>query len=373
MTLPVVVAGGGPAGAATATQLAQAGVRVVLLERTTGGTHKICGEFLSGEVLHYLARLGYDPEPLGGHRITAVRLVRGDRCVEVALPFAALGLSRAALDEALLAHAAAAGAEVRRGQTIVSAEGTALRLAGGAEINAGALFLATGKHDLRGLRRGAAPKPDHLVGFKMHFALAARQLRALSGRVELILFPDAYVGLQRVEGGVSNLCLLARRGRLERAGGTWDGLLTDLCRDSAHLRTRLKGACPSFAQPLTIARVPYGFVHRLAPDDCAAVFRLGDQAAVIPSFSGDGMSIALHSASLAARMFLAGQDAHAYHRGLRRDVAAQVRRAWLLQRLGGWGPGQAAMMGAAAAWPGGVRLLAAITRVPSRAMGRALA
>jgi len=366
-----VIAGGGPAGAAAAILLAQAGRQALVLERTSGATDKICGEFLSAEVLRYLARLGVDPRLLGGHPIGALRLVRGERDVVVTLPFAALGLSRAALDEALLARAVSVGAEVRRGTTILSAAGTALRLAGGATLEGEGLFLATGKHDLRGLRR--AERPGDLVGFKMHFRPAARQLAALGGTVELVLFADAYAGLQRIEAGRVNLCLLARRQLLARAGGTWDGLLADLCAASAHLRTRLAGAEPLLAQPLTIARVPYGFVHRHAAHNPPAVFRLGDQAAVIPSFCGDGLSIALHSAALAVAMFLDGRDAAAYHARLRRDVAAQVRRAWLLQRLGSWAPGQAAMLAAAAAWPGGVRRLAAITRVPPRAMVRALA
>ena len=59
-----------------------------------------------------------------------------------------------------------------------------------------------------------------------------------------------------------------------------------------------KEAEPLLARPLTISGVPYGFLAPPRPDD--PVFRLGDQAAVIPSFCGDGMAIALHSAVLAA-------------------------------------------------------------------------
>ena len=76
--------------------------------------------------------------------------------------------------------------------------------------------------------------------------------------------------------------------------------------------------------------MPYGFVHRPAPDDAANCYRLGDQAAVIPSFTGDGMAIALHSAALAARCIVAGEGAEIYHRRLAEQVGAPIRRAgWL--------------------------------------------
>lgn len=367
------MAGGGPAGAAAAALLARTGRSVVVLERGAGPADKICGEFLSGEAARYIERLGLDVGSLGGHPISAVRLLRGGRRAEAALPFPALGLSRRALDAALLDHAAAQGAEVRRGQTVLGADGATVRLAGSGRLAAEALLLATGKHDLRGLRRPAAPARDHLIGFKTHLRLSARQRAALDGWIELILFADAYAGLQRIEDGRANLCLLTSRARLDRCGGAWDRLLDDLCRESAHLRERMAGAEALLAQPLSIAGVPYGFVHRPRPDDPDNVFRLGDQAAVIPSFCGDGMAIALHSAVLAAHSVVAGRDAAAYHARLRSDVAGQVRRAWWLQRLGRIGAGQAALMAGVALWPGGLRRLAAVTRVPPAAIARALA
>lgn len=361
------------AGAAAAAFLSRAGRQVTLVERTLGPVDKICGEFLSGEASFYLARLGVDLRPLGGHRIIGVRLVRGRASAEAMLPFSALGLSRRALDDALLRHAAAMGAEVRRGQVVVGADGTTLRLTGGTTICARALFLATGKHDLRGLRRQTTAEAHDLVGFKTHLRLSRRQHAALAGWIELILFPDAYAGLQRIEQDRANLCLLVSRARLERVGGSWSALLAELRRDNAHLQARLDGAEDLFAQPLAIAGVPYGFVHRPHKDDPPGIYRLGDQAAVIPSFCGDGMAIALHSAALATRMAITGQGAAAYHVQLWSDVASQVRGAWRLQKLGQLGAGQAALMGAAMLWPGSLRCLAAYTRVPAAAVAEALA
>ena len=369
----VVIIGGGLAGGAAATMMAQAGCRVLLFERESAPSHKICGEFLSAEAKQYLVRIGLDVDALGGHVISRLRLVRGASMVEAPLPFHGLGLSRRVLDNALLEHAIDCGAEVRRSRDV-----RVLKTASGVEIDVekfgrwapNTLFLANGKHDLRGLRREPVKPVEDLVGFKTYFRLDATQTQALRESVEVIVFPCGYAGLQLVESGRANLCLLVDRAQLQRSGGTWDGLLRDLLRDCAHLRQRLTGATPLLDRPLAIYRVPYGFVHAPKASDLPHVYRLGDQAAVIASFSGDGMAIALHSAALAVQSHRSRRGAHYYHQRLRADVASQLARASALYRLGRSAPGQAMLIPVARAWPRGLQLAAALTRVSPRAVTR---
>jgi flavin-dependent dehydrogenase len=344
----LTIAGGGLAGASAACLLAHAGENVTLLERSLGPSDKICGEFLSAEAQHYLARVGLDAVALGGHRITRVRLIRGGAVVQSDLPFSGVGLSRRVLDEALLAQAELCGAQVMRGVTV-------------AEMTPDIRFLATGKHELRGIRREMPDGPEELVGFKTYFRLAPAERRGLAGAVEVILFRGGYAGLQLVEGGRANLCLLVHRKRLAASGGSWPELLADLKIESAHLRDRLRGAEQLLDKPLTIARVPYGFIHAPAADE--TIFRLGDQACVIPSFSGDGMSMALHSAALAVRTHLEGGSPASYHARLRRDVSVPISRAMALYRFGRWGPGQAMLLHALRLWPQVMRMAANATRV----------
>jgi hypothetical protein len=181
------------------------------------------------------------------------------------------------------------------------------------------------------------------------------------------LFRGGYAGLQLVEGRKANLCLLARRSRLQAAGGKWQGLLDDLCDESALLSRALSGALPLLEKPLTIFRVPYGYVYRPNAADKSQIFRLGDQASVIPSFTGDGMAIALHSAALAVSCYLSGASAANYHKRLSSDISGQISRAGRLYALSQNSGLQAAGFALARIWPQTLRLAANVTRVPMRA------
>ncbi len=355
----IVVAGGGLAGAAAATLLARGGARPLLVERTTGPHDKICGDFVSTEAQAHLAALGLEVAGLGGHRIDRVRLVSGRWSAAARLPFTGVGITRRRLDAALLDHAAASGVAVERGVSVRRIEGIGLATSGG-DLAPAALLLATGKADVRGAKRDTAATLDHLIGFKQYLRVSAETLTALEATIEIVLFDGGYAGVQRVEDGLVNLCLLVDRERFDASGG--DAIGSALA--EPRLARLLGDATPLLARPLTIGGVPYGFVHR--GDD--RLFRLGDQAGVIPSFTGDGMAIALHSARLAARTVLGGGDPAAYHAAFRRDVARQIRRATRLQRLGEARAGRPLLLGAIAAVPGLLRAAAAATRVPTAAL-----
>ncbi|WP_437985699.1 NAD(P)/FAD-dependent oxidoreductase [Sorangium sp. So ce117] len=364
-----VVVGGGLAGAAVALLLSQAGREVTLIEREASPADKVCGEFLSREAALYLASFGLDLRALGAVPIEAVRLVERDRVAAAALPFPALSLSRRVLDEALLARAAAAGASIRRGvrvQALTRAgAGWGARLEDGSALEARAAFLATGKHDVRGLRRPSGLQDD-LVAFKLHWRLSPRQAAELDRHVELVLFEGGYAGLQPVEGGRANLCLLVRKSRFAALGQRWDRLLCAMREGSPHLDARLAGAEPCRERPLALSAIPYGHVQRRAD----GIWRLGDQAAVIPSFSGDGMSIALHSARLATTAYLEGASAEAFQRRLSRDVLGQVLLATGLSHCLVRRPAQAALGAAARLCPGLMAAVAGRTRVSEAALVR---
>jgi flavin-dependent dehydrogenase len=329
----VLIVGGGPAGAAAACRLASAGQNVLLCERQPKPRPQVCGEFLSAGAGAELADLDVAPLTLGAAPITHLRLVHGTRQVRARLPSAACGLSREALDQQLLVLAEERGAHVRRGLAVRRLErtrhGWRVVFADGATIEAPTVLLASGKHDLRSHRR-PRPAAADVVGFKMHWRLADAQAAALVRHVELVWFDGGYAGLQPIENGQANLCLVLSAAAFARFGRSWGRLLEYLEGSAPHLGARLAGAEASWPHPATIAGVPYGHLHR---DGADGPYRLGDQLAVIPSFAGEGIALALRTARHAALAVRAGAAPAAYHRAAARDVRRPLRAACALAYL----------------------------------------
>lgn len=364
-----LIVGGGLAGGMAALRLAKAGRDVLLLEKESGPHHKVCGEFLSAEAVAYLRSAGVEPLALGAETIQHLRVSTGHSLAQTDLPFPALSLSRCVLDEALLQRAIAAGAQVRRGANVDMLHCDGGRwtadLAGNEAVEGDALFLASGKHEVRGWRRDESTTPvqDDLVGFKMHWRLTPSQTANLRNCMELYFFPGGYGGLALVEREIANLCLVVRRQALRKLGG-WPALLDYLKREDRLLNKRLAEAQPLWPRPLAISSIPYGFIAEPDPD----VWRVGDQAAVIPSFTGDGMSIALHSASLAAQMYLSGARAEAYQQQLAHTLAGGMRVAAILSRASVNPVARLVAPPLLRAFPQTMRWIAEATRIPGAAL-----
>jgi flavin-dependent dehydrogenase len=354
---PLII-GAGPAGTAAAITLARAGHRPILLEKSAGPTDKVCGDFLSIDAIHRAQALGVDPASLGAPPIHRVRLIRGSRVAEATLPFPALGLSRRALDAALLHQAETAGAIVRSGQTVrrLTRDGQHWRIQTDTITTAETVFLATGKHDLRD-----SPRPhtaQGAIGMKTYLALAPKPAETLSGTTELTLFPGGYAGMQFVENDRAVLCIAVRRDAFQACGASWASLIAAIERSSSRFAAMLAGSQPLLPRPLAVAGIPYGY-QALVGD----LFRLGDQAAVIPSLTGDGMAIALHSGQQAATAWLNGIDPPTYQRTLVRGLAPQMRLAGLLHHAGMSGIAQVAVMPLIQAFPSLLGYAARQTRV----------
>lgn len=365
----VLVIGGGLAGALAAMRLAEAGRDVLLLEKERGPHDKVCGEFLSAEAVGYLRAAGVDPLTLGAERIDRLRVSFGTSVAETALPFRGLSLSRRVLDETLLERARGAGVHLRRGvavEALVRDEGTwTAELAGGERVAARTAILATGKHELRGWNRteSAASVQGDLLGFKMHWRLRPEQTSVLRGWMDLFLFPGGYGGLALVEDGVANLCLVVRRRNLRKSGG-WATLLDSIRAADRLLGTRLSEAEPLWQRPLAISSIPYGYLAE--PEQ--GLWRVGDQAAVIPSFTGDGMSIALHSGALAADMYLGGARAERYQLTLAASLRRGMQTASLLSRVAVTPAAQFVAPMGLRFFPEFMRWIAASTRIPDSAL-----
>src|SRR5208282_1121743 len=268
---------------------------------------------------------------------------------------------------ALIAEAVTAGVRVERGRSVQSlSRATAnpwrATLDDGTKYEAPTAFLATGKHDLRG--HGRPKDRDQWVAFKMYYRLSAAQTGDLADASELTLYSGGYGGIQPVEDGIANFCCVVKRWYFARAGLRWEGLLAKMQQDCPHLAMRLDGAEPLLDKPIAIAHIPYRYIRRATED---GLYCIGDQAAVIPSFTGDGISIALHTARCAVAAWLAAEPAPLFQAKLRSALLAQMRLAEFAADGLNNSLARAVLPFCLKVWPGVMRVTAKLTRVAQHA------
>ncbi|MGW7100954.1 NAD(P)/FAD-dependent oxidoreductase [Streptomyces sp. NPDC054883] len=172
--IDLLVAGGGPAGLATAIQGALAGLEVVVAEPRPTPIDKACGEGLMPGAVRRLAELGVPVTGRAFHGIRYVDGVNGQRAEGLFRDGPGRGVRRTDLQAALAARAADLGvrvvarrvAEVRQDEHRVGAAGLTARY----------LVAADGLHSpvrrALGLSAPPAPRRPARYGLRRHYAVA---------------------------------------------------------------------------------------------------------------------------------------------------------------------------------------------------------
>jgi flavin-dependent dehydrogenase len=300
------VIGAGPAGSAAASILAGSGRRVLLLEKDRFPRPKVCGEFLSGDALACLDRLGVrgSVESALPERIVrgVIRPPRGQG-IGFDLPRPAMGISRFLLDDLLARRAAEAGAEVRFGcrAAFVLPEkrgGFRIRAVEGgneSDLEAGVVIGAWGRWDAldRKLER-------RFLGGRRRFFAWSRDYSGdttrLAGQVRLYLFDGGYCGLTRVEGGIANLAGVVSEKTFRGEGSRWDLLSEHARRSNPALAADLSALEPGPTGFLGTG--PVYFTAKPPVED--GILMAGDAAGFLDPFSGAGQASALSCGILAA-------------------------------------------------------------------------
>lgn len=321
-----IVLGAGPAGCAAAIELARGGAAPMLMDRDETVGDALCGGFMSWRTVATLHEFGLDPEMLGARRVTSLALFARQARSEANLPEPAWGLSRHALDMAMRDAAVGAGAALEIDRARGLSRG---RIEGERQVwRSDAIFLATGKHDVRGESRPRR-SGDPALGLRLRIPEQG-ELEALIGdRIELHFFDGGYAGIVLQEDGSANVCLAVRKSMLADAGGDPRALLDRLADTHTAFGDRMAFAARDLPVD-TIGSVPYGWIAR---DTDPGLYRLGDQAAVIPSLAGEGMGIAVASGRDAARAWLAGKAAPEWQRDFARRARRPVAMAGLVWNL----------------------------------------
>ncbi len=357
------VIGGGLAGSSTALALALRGHDVTVFERDPLPRDKVCGEFLSPEGCCEVEAMGLDLARLGAEPVSRLRLLAGGRSVSGPLPFRAMTIPRILLDAELRTLAAAAGADIRLGARVSSVGEGELWL-GSERVAADRIVLANGKLDLRGWKRTAAPGDrDHHIGLKMHYRPGAETMAALRDTIVLCFFDGGYVGIVPMDADTCNVSIAVTR-------RTW----TACSRDYGQLCRVIAAECPDVApvldedtalwpRPLAVGHVPYGYRAWAARSGPDWLWRVGDQAAVIHSLSGTGMTMALIGGRLLAACLDEGRSQADYARDQRQVFAGPMWRAEGVARIFQGRRRRRAASRIADRFPGLLAQVARITRV----------
>jgi flavin-dependent dehydrogenase len=343
----VAVVGAGPAGSATATYLARAGLDVVLVDRATFPRDKPCAEYLSPAVEPLLADLGAlaaieatHPARLRGFRVFAPdgRMFQGDfagaRGDDSSPKYeTGLAVTRTILDAALVVAARDAGAAVRENWRMSGLDWNATThvwrlsstLTGTEEhLDARTLIGADGVHSRVARRLGL-----RLEARTRKIAIVAhlRGIEGLSDYGEMHVANRRYVGIAPLDPAAvtarCNVAMVVDERREGRAlAGKPQEYLLDALRTFPRLRDRVEAL--SVARPaLTTSRLS----SRVRRRSAEAALLVGDAAGYYDPFTGEGIYHALRSAQIASSVLLAALaagdvSAHALSRYDRAHAAA---------------------------------------------------
>jgi len=335
--LDVAILGGGPAGTAVALEAHRLGLSVAVWERDRFPRGKVCGEFISSEARPILEEEIPGTVARGAEIRSAQFITNHGMSRTFRLPRPALGLSRHLLDAALWKACVAAGIEVHEGELVHRVRppvlssrqrGTwAIETATGNARTSRSLIVACGRwwaiEGLPSPALQAAPQvPGDWIGAKAHFA----GIPSLD-RVEMYFFRGGYCGLAPVEDGECNACCLMRRERVREKGTKGFEDFAAWLVQAAHLpqlETRLRAA--DQISPV-VSTAPVHLARRQAVQSGAIM--VGDASGFLDPFTGEGISMALHSGRLAAQA-----EAKSLSEGAGDERAAAIYQQCLSQAVG---------------------------------------
>jgi len=330
----IVIAGGGPAGLATAARAARRGFRTIVLERSEGPADKACGEGLMPRGVRALEALGalalIPPEarsPFAGIRY----VLESGRAVDARFRHGGgLGIRRTALSAALGAVARDAGASIERSalrRFSTSPDGVAIETERGcvrASLLVGADGLQSPVRSAAGLALPSEDGAPHRFGLRRHYACAP-----WSDLVEVHWQGGAECYATPVGPAQVNIAFLwdprATEDGARAAGGgeprrdRFDALLARF----PAVATRLAGA-----QPSSEARGSGPLWRPTRGRAADRVALVGDAAGYVDAITGQGISLALAGAQALVDALPARLDDAAALSNALRNYDHALRSAW---------------------------------------------
>ncbi|MEO9482549.1 MAG: NAD(P)/FAD-dependent oxidoreductase [Ekhidna sp.] len=297
----VIVIGGGLAGLVNAILLKRAGLSVTLFEEKKYPFHRVCGEYISNEVVPFLKKNDLYPEELKPSQITQFHLssIAGNS-LRMSLDLGGFGISRYRLDEWLAQKAKAEGVEIIHERIVKSSfhkEVFTLESKTGEQHLSKLTIGAFGKRSAldKNLKRTFLKKRSPYLGVKYHIKTGEVD----TDEIALHNFKGGYCGVSRVEGEVYNLCYLSHRSGLKKHGSI-PKMEQELLAQNPYLKKIFSQSEILFDKPEVINEITFEkkepvFDHMLMS---------GDSAGMITPLCGNGMAMAIHAAKILSELIV---------------------------------------------------------------------
>jgi flavin-dependent dehydrogenase len=350
----VLIIGAGPAGSATAIELARRGQRVTLVDRAVFPRPKPCSEYLNPRAVEYLSGLGVLPglrragaQPLFGSQVFGHGggQLTGDFAASRGPGSAAgIAVTRTLLDATLVDAARRAGVTVLERVAVRELTYAGRAISGAIleersgiarPLNARVVVGADGLRSMVARRIGAQRygRPARLA-FVAHLPAPA----ALEHHAQMHLGTEGYVGLNRVGPALANVALVLPQRHAAGARGNVARFFFDQLGRFPALAGQFRRE--DLAAPI---QVTGPFAARATCLTADGALLVGDAADFFDPFTGEGIYRALHGGLMAAQTIdaaLASSEAQLTRRQLAGYVARR-RRAfagkWAVERLVGFG------------------------------------
>jgi flavin-dependent dehydrogenase len=318
----VVVIGGGLSGLTSAILLARNNFHVTLVEKKSYPFHRVCGEYVSNEVIPFLHSIGIVPESLNPSRIEEFQLtsVTGRSC-SMKLDLGGFGISRFRFDHFMYEAARKEGVVFYTGTTAEKLhfehDRHFIKLNSGKELESSLVIGAHGKNSRIDhlLERRFIRNRSPFLAVKYHI-----EYDFPHDRIALHNFPGGYCGTVRIEDGKYNLCYLASRNLLKKAGEIRELEERFLC-INPFLRDIFHNAKFHDRRPLVINEFSFWPKGPVGQN----VLMAGDAAGMITPLCGNGMAMAIHSAKILSETIIKYCTKTSLNRDL---INLQYSRQW---------------------------------------------